>query len=51
MANKYRLLKDKHQKEVNELPYMFAFNDEQFKNGLKKLKLNENETNKLIYLT
>lgn len=49
MANKYRLLKDKHQKEVNELPYMFAFNDEQFKNGLKKLGLNENETNKLIY--
>ena len=49
MANKYRLLKDKHQKEVNELPYMFAFNNEQFKNGLKKLGLNENETNKLIY--
>lgn len=50
MENKYKIIKDRQQKEVNELPYLFAFDDEQFKKGLEKLGLNENETDKLIYL-
>ena len=50
MENKYKLMKERHQKEVNELPYMFAFSNEQFKRGLEKLGLNENEMDKLIYL-
>lgn len=50
MENKYKIIKDRQQKEVNELPYLFAFDDEQFKKGLEKLGLSENETDKLIYL-
>ena len=50
MENKYKIMKERHQKEVNELPYMFAFDNEQFKRGLEKLGLNENEMDKLIYL-
>ena len=50
MENKYKLMKERHQKEVNELPYMFALDNEQFKRGLEKLGLNENEMDKLIYL-
>ena len=50
MENKYKIMKERHQKEVNELPYMFAFSNEQFKSGLEKLGLNENEMDKLIYL-
>lgn len=50
MENKYKIMKERHQKEVNELPYMFAFDNEQFKRGLEKLGLKKNETDKLIYL-
>lgn len=50
MENRYKVLKDKQQKEVNELPYMFAFDDEQFKRGLEKLGLKESEIDKLVYL-
>ena len=35
--NKYMKLKRKHQKEINEFPTMFAFNMEQFNEGMKKL--------------
>lgn len=35
--NKYIKLKEQHQKEVNEFPMMFAFSNEQFKEGMKKL--------------
>ena len=35
--NKYIELKRKHEKEVNEFPMMFAFSNEQFEEGMKKL--------------
>lgn len=42
--NKYIKLKEQHQKEVNEFPMMFAFSDEQFKQGMEKLGVtNEKE--------
>lgn len=46
--NKYKEMKDRHQQEFNKFPIMFAFNDEQFKEGIKKLKLDEKETDKLL---
>lgn len=45
--NKYETLKAKHQKEFDNFPMFFAFSDEQFKRGMEKLGLNENETNKI----
>ena len=35
--NKYIELKEQHQKEINEFPMMFAFSNEQFEEGMKKL--------------
>ena len=35
MKNKYDELREIHQKRVNEFPLMFAFNQEQFDNGMK----------------
>jgi len=37
IKNKYLTLKKQHEKEINDFPLFFAFNDEQFKEGLKKL--------------
>ena len=48
MANKYKVLKDKHSKEVNAFPMFFAFSDKQFQEGLKKFGLKESEKDKLV---
>ena len=40
--NKYRALKEKHQKEVNEFPMFFAFSQEQFEEGKAKLGVADN---------
>ena len=45
--NLYQIIKEKHQKEFDEFPVAFAFSDEQFKEGMKKLGLNENDIDKL----
>lgn len=45
--NRYRELKDRQAKEFSEFPIAFAFSDEQVKEGLKKLGLNENDTDKV----
>ena len=45
--NKYEQLKNKQQKYTNDFPMMFALNDEQFKEGMKKLGLNENDKDKI----
>lgn len=47
MANTYKTLKDQHAKEFNEFPMQFAFSNEQFKEGMKKLGLKETETHKV----
>ena len=43
----YLELKEKHQKESNEFPFMFAFSDNQFKEGMKKLGLEVTDTDKI----
>ena len=45
--NKYTELKNKHQKEVNEFPFIFAFNQEQFNKGMEKLGLKPTDTDKI----
>ena len=45
---KYLELKAIHQKEVNGFPLIFAFSNEQFKKGLEKLGLTENDVDKIV---
>lgn len=47
MINKYDEIKEKHQKRVNDFPLMFAFSNEQFKNGMEKWGLKETDTDKI----
>lgn len=46
--NKYKELKEKHSKEVNEFPMMFAFSNKQFAEGMQKLGLKETDTDKIF---
>lgn len=46
--NKYRALREKQSKEFQAFPIFFAFNNEQFAEGMKKLGLKPTDT-KLIY--
>ena len=43
----YLKLKEKHQKEVNDFPFGFAFSNEQFKDMMKKFGLKEKDTDKI----
>mgnify|MGYP000985379616 CR=1 FL=1 len=45
--NKYLQLKEKHRKEFDKFPMFFAFNLKQFAEGMKKLDLTENDTDKI----
>jgi len=45
--NSYKILKEKHQKEVNSFPMQFAFSDKQFEEGMKNLGLDPTETDKV----
>jgi len=45
--NEYLALKERHQKEVNNFPMMFAFSNKQFEEGMKELGLNPDETDKI----
>ena len=47
MKNKYDELREIHQKRVNEFPLMFAFNQEQFDNGMKNWGLEPSDTDKI----
>ncbi len=44
---KYSELKARQEVEVNNFPFMFAFNNDQFKKGMEKLGLSENDTKKI----
>lgn len=46
-AETYVQMKERHQKEVNEFPMMWAFNNDQFAQGMKKLGLQETDTDKI----
>jgi hypothetical protein len=47
MTNSYTVLKQKHQKEINDFPMEFAFNEKQFEEAMKKLGLTKNDTHKV----
>jgi len=49
-TNAYRVMKDKHQKEINEFPMFFAFSDKQFDEGMRELGLEPSETDKIYSL-
>jgi hypothetical protein len=44
---KYLHLVNAHQQELNDFPIMWAFNDEQFVEGMQKLGLKETDTDKV----
>ena len=48
--NEYRIMKNRQQKEVDEFPLFFAFNQQQFDEGMRKFGLQPNETNKIYKL-
>jgi heterodisulfide reductase subunit B len=45
--NPYLELKNKHQKEINEFPFGFAFNDKQFAEMMEKWGLTPEDTDKI----
>lgn len=47
VAETYVQMKERHQKEMNEFPMMWAFNNDQFAQGMKKLGLQETDTDKI----
>lgn len=48
--NKYRELRDRQQKEVNEFPMFFAFSNKQFEEGMARFGLKADETDKIYKL-
>jgi hypothetical protein len=48
--NTYKLLQEQHQKNWNEFPIFYAFNQEQFNEGIKKIGLNPEDTDKIYSL-
>ena len=46
--NSYSILKQAHQKEVNEFPLCYAFNNKQFEEGMAKLGLTPDQTDKVF---
>lgn len=45
--NRYLLMKEQHQKEINAFPIYFAFSDKQFVEGMRKLGLDPSDTDKI----
>lgn len=43
----YTDLRDRHQKEVGDFPMFFAYNNEQFAEGMAKFGLDPNDTDKI----
>ena len=48
--NKYVEMKKRHEERINALPLMFAFSDKQFKEGMERWGLTENDTDKIYKL-
>ena len=48
--NKYAEMKNRHQERINALPLMFAFSEKQFKEGMERWGLTENDTDKIYKL-
>ena len=45
--SEYSTLKQRHQQEVNDFPFFFAFSNEQFEEGMARFGLTPNDTNKI----
>lgn len=43
----YQEMERRHQQEVNQFPFMFAFSNEQFDAGMRKLGLHPNQTDQI----
>ncbi|MBQ9167937.1 MAG: hypothetical protein IJX67_05970 [Oscillospiraceae bacterium] len=50
MANQYITLKEKQQQEINDFPMFFAFSQKQFEEGMEKLGLAPEDTDKIYKL-
>ena len=48
--NNYKTMKNRHQQDVNAFPMFFAFNNDQFDEGMKRLGLNPTDTDKIYRL-
>lgn len=46
--NEYLEMKERHQKEFNDFPCFFAFNTKQFDEGMEKLGLTPDDTDKVF---
>lgn len=46
--NKYELMKNKHEKMINAFPIVFAFNEKQFEEAMRKLGLTKDDTDKIF---
>ena len=44
----YRQMQERHQKEMNSFPIAFAYSDQQFDDGMRKLGLDPSETDKVV---
>ena len=49
--NVYITLTKKHQQEVNDFPFFFAFDKKQFNDGMRELGLNPTDTDKIYSLS
>ena len=47
MSNSYQEMKSRHQAEINAFPMAFAFNERQFAEGMAKLGLTPEDTDKV----
>jgi hypothetical protein len=48
--NSYTELKNRQQQEVNDFPFFFAFNNEQFAKGMERFGLTPDDTDKIYKL-
>lgn len=44
----YRQMQTRHQKEMNDFPIAFAYDEKQFNDGMNKLGLDPSETDKVV---
>lgn len=44
----YRQMQERHQKEMNDFPIAFAYSDQQFDDGMRRLGLDPSETDKVV---
>lgn len=46
--NRYKLLRERQQKEFDRMPMFFAFNEKQFNEGMESFSLSPNDTDKIV---